>query len=206
MPAHSPAPTVRDARAAFFARNGFPSDGGYDDAWAEAEFGVLRYRVPNPPARAEALRLHDLHHLVTGYSTDWRGEALISAWEVASGAGTRPWGWAIMLWGLFTGLVGMPRATFDAFLRGRGARNLYGSELTEELLDGSLSELQEALGVRPGGATRARTRDLLAFAGWSSMALAWGIVATPMSLGLVALAAAQAWATCPCPLVPEARA
>jgi ubiquinone biosynthesis protein Coq4 len=29
------------------------------------------------------VRLHDLHHLVTGYPTDWKGELEISAWEIA---------------------------------------------------------------------------------------------------------------------------
>ena len=69
----------RQARARFFRESGFAADGGYDEDWSDAEIGGLRYRVRNGPARRAALRLHDLHHVATGYGVDWRGEAEISA-------------------------------------------------------------------------------------------------------------------------------
>src|SRR4029079_2157900 len=111
--------SVRTARTRFFASNGFPIDGGYDDAWADAQFGPVAYRVPNLPARSRALRIHDLHHLVTGYTTSWRGEAAISAWELGSGWGRHWYAWVIALFGFFTGLVAQPQATLAAFARGR---------------------------------------------------------------------------------------
>jgi len=181
--------TVRAARSAFFHASGFGADGGYDDPWAEAAFGPLRYRVPNGPLRAAALRLHDLHHVATGYATDWRGEAEISAWELASGAGRQPYAWLIALWGLFTGLLAHPRPTWAAFRRGRGSRNLYGAAFDERLLDARVGDLKAALAVaddRPATAGGA-----LVFAGWSALALGLGALSLLPAAGLVGLAYAR---------------
>jgi len=206
-------PTVREARAAFFSANGF-GDGGYDDAYAEADFGVLHYRVPNPPKRAAALRLHDLHHVLTGYATDWRGEAQISAWELGSGVGDKPWAWMIMLWGMGTGLLLAPLDTVRAFFRGRRSNNLYGRVFDERLLDGSVADLRRELAVLPpsvspwaGRTLLARAGDTLSLAGWSVASLAYGVVGVLPSLGLVAWAWVQSvarvlhWMRCPlgCP-------
>jgi len=195
--------TVRAARAEFFRTNGFPADGGYGDIDAEAAFGVLTYRVPNPPARAAALRLHDLHHVATDYPTDWRGEAQISAWELASGFGAQPWAWMIMLWGMFTGLMLAPVDTARAFLRGRHSRNLYGVALTPRLLDQPVHELRRELAVIPqerspwfGRSLRKRAGDLAALLGWSSAALAYGAVGLLPSLALVAYAALSRFTPC----------
>ena len=40
---------------------------------------------PNGAARVRAVRLHDLHHVATGYATSWVGEAEIGAWEREAG-------------------------------------------------------------------------------------------------------------------------
>ena len=40
---------------------------------------------PNTDSRKRAVPLHDLHHILTGYKTDWMGEAEIGAWELRAG-------------------------------------------------------------------------------------------------------------------------
>lgn len=178
------APTVREARRRFFAANGFAPDGGYDDDWADAEFGPLAYRVPNLRARGEALRVHDLHHLVTGYSTDWRGEAQISAWELGSGWGRYPYAWIIALFGFVSGLLGLPADTLRAFVRGRRSRgNLYDAESIDPWLDRPLPELERALRV-PTDPGPARASDLLWFGLLATASLLFGLIAAP---GLLAL-------------------
>ena len=42
-------------------------------------FGPVRFAFPNTAGRVRAVRYHDLHHVVTGYATDWTGEAEIGA-------------------------------------------------------------------------------------------------------------------------------
>lgn len=71
--------TAHEGRDAYLAENGF-SLAAYDDAWVQLSFFSLSITVPNPPSRRRAVRLHDLHHVATGYGTDLVGEAEVSAW------------------------------------------------------------------------------------------------------------------------------
>jgi len=172
--------TVREARQRFFQMNGFGLDGGYDDEWAEAEFGPVVYRVPNIRSRARALRIHDLHHLATGYATDWRGEAEISAWELGSGWGRHPYAWIIALFGFMTGLLTQPRLTFAAFFRGRNSSNLYGRNDVVAELDRPLSALVKELHVPDGdSAPPPSAGDVVRLAATSAAALAFGVLSLP---------------------------
>lgn len=185
--------TVREARRRFFAASGFAPDGGYDDEWADAELGPFAYRVPNLAARAAALRVHDLHHLVTGYPTDWKGEAQISAWELGSGWGRYPYAWIIAIFGLLTGVLAMPGATLRAFARGRRSRgNLYGFGSIDEWLDRPLSELEAALGV-PRHPGRAHAADLVRFALLGTASVLFGALALPALGALWVMGVARAW-------------
>lgn len=200
------------ARARFFADNDFGADGGTDAPYQDAVLAGIPYRVPNGPARANALRRHDLHHLLTGYATHWLGEARISAWELGSGGpGPVLYAWTIALWGVFTGLVGDPAGTLRAFARGRGSRNLYRATVDEALLARPLDDVATELQVRaalpdgrvwhPSVPVQQRAADLLAFTGWSLAALTYVTAALP---GILALAAAGvatqawSWAAQPC--------
>jgi hypothetical protein len=170
--------SVRLARSRFFAANGFPADGGYETEFADAEFGPFAYRVPNLHARARALRIHDLHHLVTGYRTSWRGEAEISAWELGSGVGRHWYAWVIALFGFFTGLIAQPNLMLSAFARGRRSANLYDRDGIEDLLDRPLVELERALHV-PASA-KATAGDVAQFTGTAIVSLAFGALAIPV--------------------------
>lgn len=188
--------TVREARRRFFAASGFAPDGGYDDEWADAELGPFAYRVPNLPARAAALRVHDLHHLVTGYPTDWKGEAQISAWELGSGWGRYPYAWIIAIFGLLTGVLAMPGATLRAFARGRRSRgNLYGFGSIDGWLDRPLSELDAALEV-PRRAPAVRPADIARFGLLAAASLLFGALVLPVLALLWVMGVGRAWAAC----------
>jgi hypothetical protein len=139
-------PSVREARSAYFRDNQFGDDGGYGARWVRFQLGPIPLAIPNTAARVRAVAYHDLHHLATGYATDYRGEFEISAWEI--GAGCKGYGaaWLINLAGLFAGLVVCPRRTVAAFLRGRANDTLYGREL-EPLLDHPVEVLGALTGV-----------------------------------------------------------
>jgi hypothetical protein len=192
--------TLRAARAAFFQTHGFGADGGYHDEVSDAQLGPFHYRVPNTEARRATLPAHDLHHVLTGYDVSWGGEAQISAFELASGVGRPSYTWIIALWGLFTGLLVMPMATLRAFVRGRGAANLVGVAVDDALLGRTVLDLRSEMGVRPDEAwaerpAHALALDLVAFAGWSLVALGFGLVALGPAAGMVA------WSSLPaCPL------
>ena len=112
--------------------------------WFEAGVGPIRYRIRNFSYRADALRRHDLHHVLTGYPTDWRGEVCVNAWELGAGLGSHIWGACIMLSGFFLGVVFAPQDTFRAFVRGRRSTNLYSAPLASDVLEQPV----EALSLR----------------------------------------------------------
>lgn len=179
--------TVREVRDRFFEVNAFGRDGGYGDAWADAKLGPFRYRVRNLRVRASALRVHDLHHLVAGYPTDWRGEAEISAWELASRGGRPVYAWLIALFGFLTGLLAAPRATWSAFARGRGSRNLFAHPDPAVLFDRPLDELADELLVRPSIDRHAMgIGGTFGFISFAMLALGYGAFALPFLLALTA--------------------
>src|SRR6478752_6208121 len=82
---YAPSLTLREARDLYFRSNGFGEDGGYGDAWVDFKLGPVPFPFPNTAARIKAVKVHDLHHIVTGYRTNFVGELEISAWEIGGG-------------------------------------------------------------------------------------------------------------------------
>jgi hypothetical protein len=185
---------VRSARADYFETNGFGDDGGYAKKWVKLEFGRFGFSIPNTPGRVRAVKIHDIHHIVTGYPTTPTGEAEIGAWEVASGCGGYAAAWALNLWALAYGVWLAPRAMFQAFVRGRHSGNLYREGgFADAMLDERVSALRSRLPV-PADAQTARATDAIAFAGWTGVAWLWTLIGlavllAPLFLGARALLA-----------------
>lgn len=79
-----PAMQVDEALQVYLDENGF-TRASYDAPRTPASFLGIRFSVPNTPRHAWAIRLHDLHHVATGFGTDLAGEGRISAWEARRG-------------------------------------------------------------------------------------------------------------------------
>lgn len=181
--------TMREARARYFVENGFGDDGGYGAKWVDFHLGPLPFPFPNSAARVRAVRYHDLHHVLTGYRTDFRGELEISAWEIGAGCKDFVAAWQLNLGGTAGGFFLMPGRTFRAFVRGRRAQSLYGLPL-EELLDAPVSEVQSKMGVVD--APRATASDVASFALVVLVGLVVGLTTLAVlipfvPLGLIAL-------------------
>lgn len=141
--------TMRDARATYWDANDFGADGGYAKKWEVVKIGPIPIPIRNVPARVEAIRYHDLHHLVTGYATDLRGEGEISAWEFAGGCGDKWFAWLINAQGLLLGLL-HPRAALTAWARGRRSKTLYPGPFDESLLERTVGDVRrELVGAAP---------------------------------------------------------
>ena len=138
------------ARASFFRDAKLGPDGGYGNRWVRVETKPMAFYFPNWPSRVAAARLHDLHHIVAEYETDWPGEAEIAAWEIASGCAGYYAAWFLNLGGFAAGLVVAPRRLFRAFLRGRRAKtNLYRSGFDEsQMAEITVGTLRDQLGLR----------------------------------------------------------
>jgi ubiquinone biosynthesis protein Coq4 len=144
---------MRDARARYFAENGF-GDGGYDDRCVVLRAaGVPVVIFPNTKQRVRSVRFHDLHHVLTGYDTSWRGEAEIGGWELSSGCRDHWAAWVLNFWAAGVGLFFAPHAVLRAWRRGRKSRNLYDQEWDEALLERTVGELRAELGLEPHGAS-----------------------------------------------------
>ena len=171
--------SMYDARQRYFDANGF--DGTYGERWVKLKAGPLTFGFPNAAGRVRAVKLHDLHHVVTAYDTTWTGESEIGAWELASGCAGFFWAWQLNLSALAIGLAIAPRRVVRAFVRGRHTRNLYrvDGELRDTTLRRSVGDMRRALGLdRP--VPPARLRDAVTFAVFaavSAILLVWPIAA-----------------------------
>jgi hypothetical protein len=172
--------TVRGARARYFAANGF-DERGYADRWVRLQAGPIPLFIPNTRSRVRAVRVHDVHHVVTGYATTFAGEAEIGAWEIASGCADHGAAWVLNLLALPIGLVRVPRATFRAFVRGRRSRNLYSRAIDDALLDRPVETLVRELRLDdpPAPPTPA---DAAAFVSWSALGIATFVAAVAVTL------------------------
>jgi hypothetical protein len=183
MSRRSPLPSnlsVRDGRDAYLAENGF-TVAAYEDPWTEASFLGQKLRVPNTPRHRWAIRLHDLHHVATGYGTDLVGEGEVSAWELRRGLrGLGLYVGSIVLLGAMVGLAFAPRRTLSAWRASRGKSSLFQTPRAyEALLAMSVGELRAELSLAPNGAAT-RPRRLHAFAPATSIAPA-SVSSTPSS-------------------------
>ena len=157
--AWDPALSLEQARAEYFRFNGFGEDGGYGKKWVDFKLGPIPFPFPNTPQRVDAVRYHDLHHVMTGYQTDLLGEFEISAWELASGCADKTAAWILNFGGYAAGLLVAPRRTLRAFVRGRHSQNLYRRRYDDALLARTVGEMRRELGL--DGAARASVGDLL---------------------------------------------
>ncbi|MBW2280906.1 MAG: hypothetical protein JRG82_09180 [Deltaproteobacteria bacterium] len=166
--------TLGEARSRYFEANGFETDGGYSARWVQLRAGPLRFGFPNTASRVRAVRLHDLHHLLTGYETDWKGEFEISAWEIASSCRDYGAAWVLNIGGLAAGLFTHPRAVWHAFVRGRHSGNFYATGYSEALLELTVGDARRDLGLEDEPPPT--LADRATFGAWSAVALAYGAV------------------------------
>jgi len=162
--------TVGEARKRYFEQAGFPPDGGYAAAFVTlAKLGPIPIGFPNTDSRRRAVAMHDLHHVATGYATDWTGEAEISAWEIAAGCGPYAFAWFINLQGMVMGWIVNPGRTWRAWVRGRHSRSLYAEGFSDAVLRERVAELRARLGVDQP-APQPTLGDRASYALWCSLA------------------------------------
>ena len=155
MPTGSPIPasdSTLNGRDAYLAENGF-SVAAYEEPWTSASFLGVQFRVPNTARHRQAIRLHDLHHVATGYGTDLAGEAEISAWELRRGLrGLGAYVSAIVVAGAAAGLLFAPRRTLRAWRASPPGGSLFQTGRDyDALLAMTVGELRRELGVPEGG-------------------------------------------------------
>ncbi len=155
--------TMSEARAEYYKVNGFGDDGGDSLDWVPLQIWRFTIKIPNSNARRKALKIHDLHHVVTGYATNLRGESEIAAWELASGCRRMPAAFVLNLFALAIGAIIAPRLVLRAWARGRATKNLYPHDTVDALLPQPVATVRESLGL-DAPAPAPRFADLVTFA------------------------------------------
>jgi hypothetical protein len=145
---------VREALEHYLAENGFTT-AGYTSARSEGSLFGFKFSVPNPPSHQRALRLHDLHHVATGFGTDHAGEAEISMWQARRGlhAGGH-YVAAIVLTNVLIGFLAAPRRTLAAARLPGAGGSLFEVDIEYDTLLGlTLGDLRRLLGLPVEGFT-----------------------------------------------------
>ena len=149
--------TLREAIERDHAVKGMPNS----DRWLSFRFN--RVWVPVfplfvlPETVRDIFLIHDAHHLITGYGTDFRSEMELNAWTLASGGyffNGAPW-WMLgqdgeALLNAIHSLIWMPKAFLSAFRKGWRKRSLYALDV-ETALEMDLEDAKRytASGVLP---------------------------------------------------------
>ncbi len=178
---YTPEMTLGDARKLYFRISNFGEAGGYEERWIKVRVWRIPIWLPNTAGRVKAVKLHDLHHVLTEYPTTWRGEAEISAWEVGSG-GLHGYyaGWLLDLMNMAQGLVVNPRGVYRGFMRGRQTSNLFDTEFNEDMLHARVGEYRERLKLDRLPISKPAMADHFMFA-------LWVLVSVPMYIFVVSL-------------------
>lgn len=126
---------LAEAIKSYYELNGLPLDGGVTDRWARYRFGsVQAIAFPNFKLRNEALRRHDIHHIINDLDTSPEGEGLIAAWELGSGCGKYWISWFMESQALWWGILLAPRRALKLFAIGRISKNFFVTDLEQDLL------------------------------------------------------------------------
>lgn len=120
-----------------------PSDGGAADQWARYTIGPIRaIAFPNFELRNQAIRRHDIHHILIDLDTSSKGEDLIAAWELGSGCG-RYWISRFMeSQALWWGILLSPKESFSLFSLGQLSQNFFCTDLEPHLMEKTVGELR----------------------------------------------------------------
>ena len=140
--------SVQTALGQFFKRFGFTED-AYTAKWFALYIGKRPVvYLPNIPSRVFVARFHDIHHVITGYPANWKGEAEIGAWELATGCRHYWVAWFLNAGAMLVGLFLWPKAVWRAFKRGWKTRtNLYHRFDYNALMNETVGELRRRIGL-----------------------------------------------------------
>lgn len=161
---------VKDALQIYFSKYHF-ANGGYDLKWFKIKLGSFYLPLPNTKGRIAAVKLHDIHHIITEYKATYQGEAEIAGWEIASGCGRFYAAWFLNAGSYFYGLFFFPKHLMYSFLRGRKVKsNLYHHTTYDEiLLNKTVEEIRRQ--TEPDLECKNTTWDYFAFTSYSLVIL-----------------------------------
>lgn len=128
---YDPEMRLSDALKLYFSEAGF-DERVYIQPRFEVNLGRWIISLPNPKARRDAIRFHDVNHVLTGYKTDFFGETEIGAFELGAGVPLKfIAAWFFNCNSFFWGMILQPRKTLAGFLKGMGTQYVWDSPLAD---------------------------------------------------------------------------
>ena len=145
--AYSDSLRLEEARNLFLAANGFKLQEYSASTFTIGILG-LSLKFPNTEGRKRVVPLHDLHHVLTGFGTDWVGEAEIGAWELRAGCNSFI-AYFLNASAVMIGLFMSPGRVWQAFHEAKDQHTLYRDPTPyERLLQTTVGEVRTRLGIR----------------------------------------------------------
>jgi hypothetical protein len=133
--------TVEAALKAFWKKHDIDESCESAKSWV-CKLGFISFRLPNFEWRKKAIARHDLHHIITGYPCNIRGECQVATWEYAAGKFPHLGANLFCLPLVCVGFAWSPKKIWRAFIAGRNTQSLYHHELTPDILQSPLSTLR----------------------------------------------------------------
>ncbi len=170
--------TLRKLLPVFYKEYGLDDDGGFGDS--KVKIGITKhlfFYIPNFSSRKKAVLKHDIHHIITEYPSNIKGETEIGAWEVASGCNTYWIAWALNLHSLGIGIWFNLPGVYHAFVRGRRSKNLYSNLVTDKrAMEMPVDELRHLLSIPPyHQELKSTIQDFFFFLIWLLIAVIYAI-------------------------------
>jgi len=139
--------TPRDLLPAFYRKYQLGDDGGQSRAYVKVELTKkISLYFPNFDARRKAIFKHDVHHMVTGYTSTFKGETEIGAWEIGSGCRQYWAAFILDIAAITPGMLINAAGVYKAFVRGRRTKNLYADLFTDEqVMDMPITQIKKNL-------------------------------------------------------------
>ncbi len=142
---------IHQALTDFYAQHGFGEELGKRPKTVAVYTGCLLVPLPNIETRNKYLKYHDIHHIITGYSTGRIGEGKISAWELGTGSFfANPILGVMNLIALSTGIFLDRHAMWHAYKKGCNSSNLYKPKARKEIDDGIWSSVTDLSNLKVG--------------------------------------------------------
>ena len=148
----------------FYKQYNLEYDGGQSLPYVRIELlkKIIVY-IPNFKVRKKAIFKHDVHHLATGYQSNFRGETEIGSWEIGSGIKKYWIAFMLDIQAVMIGILFNPAGVFKAFVRGRRTKNLYTDQYPDtDILHMKMGEIRKMLKLDIPE-HKAGIRDLLVF-------------------------------------------
>lgn len=136
--------SVADALLDFRRENALHIDEQNRAVWM-AQLGSFIFPLPNFEWRRMVINHHDVHHILTGYSTSASGELALASWELGARCFKGRRAGLLCAFLMTLGALSQPRLTRKAYRDGKRQAAAYNALRDQSFFDRPLRDVKTAL-------------------------------------------------------------